>query len=259
VLLIASSMASPAYGQTQAPLAALVERLQANPGDDALRRQTIEQARAMRPPPAIPAEARNSFIQGVTITQGATDATGQRLAIQRFNEALRLAPWWGDAYYNRGVAQDLAGEYSAAIASLQLYLLTGPSAQERQQAEDRIAAIQGRQALAAQNAVTEAQSREVAFWRSIDGAHFLCPPGQIPPGVPNIVRIDEEYEVSGRTLHKTIRVLYRAEGSRPYGPTPYPFRRMSGERAIFGNESQEYAVDASGVSLATGSVRCPRQ
>jgi hypothetical protein len=262
--LASLSLTGVANAQTDSQsLTALVAQLQTNPSDDALRRRIIEQARTTRPAPQVPAEARDNFIQGIAITQAATDAGGQRLAVARFNDALRLAPWWGDAYYNRGIAQDLAGEHAAAIASLQFYLLTGPSAQDERETRDRISAIQGRQALAAQNAVSEAQSREAAFWRSIDGARYLChtegPVSDTRGRVIGVLRTDTTFEVSGRALSRTLRVGGYG-GSGTYGPFgPYSFRRMSGERAIFGGggEEQEYSVDAAAVTF--GSARCPRQ
>jgi tetratricopeptide (TPR) repeat protein len=169
-------MALPAHGQTQAPLAALVERLQANPGDDALRRQVIERARDMRPAPTISEEARRAFVQGTSIARAAADAASQRLAVQSFETAVNLAPWWGDAYYNRAVAQDLAGDLASARASLQFYLLTNPPEHDAREAQDRIYSLEGRERLAA--AQREEERRQgnqlVGRWqvRSADNARL---------------------------------------------------------------------------------------
>jgi hypothetical protein len=155
ILLIGALAPVPVFAQAPAPLSALVQQLQANPSDDALRRQIIERARGMRPAPTIPEEARRAFVEGTTLTQAATDAAGQRLALDSLNTALRIAPWWGDAYYNRAIVQDLMGDLSGAKASLELYLLTGPPSQDARQAQDRIYALDARTRLAAQAASAE--------------------------------------------------------------------------------------------------------
>jgi tetratricopeptide (TPR) repeat protein len=190
--LLSASEVSLAQPATSG-LANLVEQLAASPGDDALRRRVIETARDTRPSPSIPDAARRSFVQGVAIAQAATDPSGQQLAIDRFNDALRLAPWWGDAYYNRGVAQDLAGQYDAAKTSIQFYLLTRPSAQDAQQAQDRIYAIEGRQALAARNTTPANGSTSRV---SVDSNSLIVPGRSFGP-ITIGMTVDELYAVAG--------------------------------------------------------------
>src|SRR3954466_5699763 len=86
--------------QTHAELQTMVQQLQANPWDSALRERIVQTARQLKPPPAIPEEARRQFVRGTTMAQAATDPSGQGLAIKAFEEALKLAPWWGDAWHN---------------------------------------------------------------------------------------------------------------------------------------------------------------
>src|SRR5258708_1466570 len=78
----------------------LVQQVQAKPGDNGLRERVIKMAQELKPAPAISEEARRSFVQGNTFAKSAKDAAGQKLAIDAYNDALKLAPWWGEAYYN---------------------------------------------------------------------------------------------------------------------------------------------------------------
>jgi tetratricopeptide (TPR) repeat protein len=128
----------------------LVQQLQSKPDDNRLREQIIKLAITIKPPPAIPENARKSFIEGSTIAKAATDASGQAIAIASFKEALKIAPWWGDAYYNLAAAQELAGQLDNAEASLKLYILTGPSDKDSREAQDHVYALEGKKKLAAQ-------------------------------------------------------------------------------------------------------------
>lgn len=168
-LLLLTVAPAPVYSQTHAELHAMVQQLQANPSDTALRERIIQVARALKPAPAIPEAARESFVQGTTIAQSAKDAAGQALAVQRFEQAIRIAPWWGDAWYNLAVAQELAGQLDAARRSLQLYILTGLDAEEARKAQDRIYALEAKNELASTEAANVAARKRAdadALWNA---------------------------------------------------------------------------------------------
>jgi len=116
----------------------MVGQLQTHPGDNALREQIIKLAQTIKPAPAIPEEARGPFVEGNTITRSAKSAKEQLLAVESFKEALKIAPWWGDAYYNLAVAQELAEQLDDSEKSLLHYLLTNPASQDARQAQDKI-------------------------------------------------------------------------------------------------------------------------
>jgi hypothetical protein len=166
-LIVAALLLVPLVAQAQsarAHLDQMVQQLQSRPDDNRLREQIIELAKTIKPWPAITPEARSFFVKGLTITKAAQDAAGQELAVENFQKALKLAPWWGDAYYNLAVAQELAGQLDASEASLKLYLLTGPGATDAQGAQDRISALEAKRELAvqAQNAKAAAEAAEMA-------------------------------------------------------------------------------------------------
>jgi hypothetical protein len=153
ILALAALLAAPLAAQAQSAreqLNQLVQQLQSKPDDNGLREQIIKLATTINPPPAIPENARKSFIEGSTIAKAATDASGQAIAIASFKEALNIAPWWGDAYYNIAAAQELAGQWDNAEASLKLYILSGPGEKDSRDAQDHIYALDGKKKLAAQ-------------------------------------------------------------------------------------------------------------
>lgn len=106
-----------------------------------IRRLIIKLASELKPAPAIPEEARKHFVEGTAIVKAAKNPAQQALAAQSFTEALKIAPWWGDAYYNLGVAQELAEKYDEAEQAFNFYLLSNPSETERREVQDRIYAL----------------------------------------------------------------------------------------------------------------------
>ena len=157
---------------TREELKQLVTQLQTKPGDVPLREKIIKHARAMKPAPVVPEEARQKFIEGNTIAKSADSPSGQLLAVQRFEEVLKIAPWWGNAYYNLAVAQELAGQYDAAQASLKLYILTQPGSKETRDAQDRIYALTAKKDLAAVQQLAKRDADRESLMRTLEGASF---------------------------------------------------------------------------------------
>ena len=132
------------------PRAAIVQltaQLKDKPDDTSTRRLIIKLASGLKPAPAIPEEARKHFVEGTAIVKAAKNPAQQALAAQSFGEALKIAPWWGDAYYNLGVAQELAENYDEAEKAFNFYLLTNPSAAEKREVQDRIYALSAKRKL----------------------------------------------------------------------------------------------------------------
>ena len=130
----------------RAVFAQLTEKLKSKP-DDSTRRLILKLASELKPVPAIPEEARKHFVEGTAIVKAAKNPAQQALAAQSFTEALKVAPWWGDAYYNLGVAQELAEQYDEAEKALTFYLLSNPGEQEKRDAQDRIYALSAKRKL----------------------------------------------------------------------------------------------------------------
>lgn len=125
----------------------MADKLKVNPTDDSTRRLIIKLASEMKPVPAIPEEARKHFVEGIVIGKAAERAQ-KVLAVQSFTEALKIAPWWGDAYYNLGVVQELAEKYDEAEQAFNFYLLSNPSEAEKREVQDRIYGLSAKRKLA---------------------------------------------------------------------------------------------------------------
>lgn len=111
-------------------LTQMVEQLQKAPSDAALREKIIKLAQEMKPAPAVPEEADRRMVRGTAALRGTKSVADYRDAAKEFELATLAAPWYGDAYFNLGVAQDKAENYEAALRSLKLALLASPNDKE---------------------------------------------------------------------------------------------------------------------------------
>ena len=127
----------------------LAEQLRKDPADNHVnpRRLILKLASRLKPAPVVPEEARRHFIEGSAIVKAGKNPAQQALAAQSFTEALKVAPWWGDAYYNLGVAQELAEKYDEAEQAFNFYLLSKPGATEKREVQDRIYALSAKRKL----------------------------------------------------------------------------------------------------------------
>ena len=169
IILVIAIFTSMASAQAQTPreqLNQMVEQLQKTPTDNALREKIIKLAQTVKPAPAIPEEANRAFVRGNVFQKEAKDASGYELAITAYRDALRAAPWWGDAYFNLGIALELAQKFDEAIASIKLYTfsLTAGTVESRE-AQNRIYAIEAKREIAAK----QSQSAIVAQAKSFEG------------------------------------------------------------------------------------------
>lgn len=120
----------------------MVEQLQNNPSDNALREKIIALALTLNPKPATP--------DAVTMAEGAAEYAFKNAktnsdfsdAAKQYEKALLLAPWLTDDYFNCGVAHEKAGENKEAIRSFNLYLLAAPNANDAQAIKKRIGGLQ---------------------------------------------------------------------------------------------------------------------
>jgi tetratricopeptide (TPR) repeat protein len=152
------ALAASAYAQSpQDQLNQMVQQLQKTPNDNALREKIIKIAKSIKPAPAIPEEANRAFVKGNVFQKEAKDASGYDLAIVAYREALRVAPWWGDAYYNLAVALEAAGKFDEAIVSIKLYMASVPGASaEAREAQNRVYAIEAKSEMASRQAMAQA-------------------------------------------------------------------------------------------------------
>lgn len=148
IIFIFTFLALAASAHAQSPreqLSQMVEQLQKTPTDNALREKIIKLASSIKPVPAIHEEARRSFVRGNTAFSEAKSQEDYARAVQRYEEALVIAPWWGDAYFNLAKALEQRQEYSRAIQTIKLFVLTGPAADEARKAQDYSYALEDKQ------------------------------------------------------------------------------------------------------------------
>jgi tetratricopeptide (TPR) repeat protein len=199
------ALTANAYAQTpREQLKQMVEQLQKSPNDNALREKIIKLATSIKPAPAIPENAREPFIMGATVLKKASDPAGASKAVDLFTQALTIAPWFADAYYNRAIARETAGQFESAMDDLKLYLYFKLTDAERREAQDKIYSLKA----SAQLAANTPQAREAALLQKVEGARFVQH--------TNIndkrgeIRSEEVYEIRNGTLVFTYRLLFQS-------------------------------------------------
>jgi tetratricopeptide (TPR) repeat protein len=162
IILLTGLVAMPLAVQAQSArkrLEQLVQQLQNNPDDDALRENVIRLAITIRPSPALPDEAERRMARGIAAFKAAQSVADYQNAVTEFSQATLAAPWYGDAYYNLGVAQDKAQQYDAALRSLKFALLASPGSKD---IKDLTYQVEYRKEQANSPQVQEQKSREKA-------------------------------------------------------------------------------------------------
>jgi serine/threonine-protein phosphatase 6 regulatory ankyrin repeat subunit B len=130
-------------------LAEYSNELQRYPWEDATREKAIQLAISLPSLPAIPDDARQLFQQASALIKTSNPRElGQPIELLR--EALAIAPWWGNAYYNLSRALELSGQYDEAVKQLNYYLELKPSEADAADARAKIAVIQAEKQAAAQ-------------------------------------------------------------------------------------------------------------
>lgn len=152
-----------------------ISDLQRNPNDNALREKIITLVEIMKPAPVVPEEARRHFIKAQVLQKEANDDKGYELAINAYNQALLIAPWWPEAYNNLGFVLELAGRFDEAISAFKLYIATNPP--DSRQAQDKIYAIEAKKEISAKESSPEViaekkKNEEDEFIKKLNGARY---------------------------------------------------------------------------------------
>ena len=159
------ALAASAYAQSpREQLQQMVEQLQKTPTDNALREKMIKLGAEIKPAPEVPPEAKRPFVMAGTYQKEAKKPSDFALAIAAYQDALKIAPWWGDAYYNLSVSLESAGRLDEAKDALNLYLLTKPK--DAEEAQNRLYALDAKKHLAAK------QAAEAAVEKAAEAAKY---------------------------------------------------------------------------------------
>lgn len=107
---------------------AALQKFNAGPSD-AGRIEIINLAQALITPPEISEDARGHYMMAAFLMKSAEGSLDDEThAIEEYQAALLGAPWWGEAYKKLAAAQEAAGQYNDASASLNIYQYTQPAA-----------------------------------------------------------------------------------------------------------------------------------
>lgn len=166
VLLTPLAAQSPRDQLTQ-----MVEQLKKNPADAALREKIIKLGQEIKPAPAVPEEAERHMAYGTAAFTGAKSLADYKESANEFEQATFAAPWYGDAYFNLGVAQDKAENYEAALRSLHLARLALPESKDIKTLIYQIE-YRNKKAHSPEAEVERQRAKDEAFMRSLDGAVF---------------------------------------------------------------------------------------
>lgn len=98
-------------------------------------------------PPAVPEEARHMSQRAQAFIKFAQDSTGFAKAAAELEGALRLAPWWPEAYFNMGLVQEKLGAPAEAARNLKLYLLAEPGASDAENVRRKLVELEVQQEL----------------------------------------------------------------------------------------------------------------
>jgi tetratricopeptide (TPR) repeat protein len=90
--------------------------------------------RSLTVKPALPEEARKYMVQA----EAAVKRQSFGEAVDRYRDALKIAPWWPEGHFNRALLLGETGRYKEAIASMKKYLMLVPGAADAQAAQDKI-------------------------------------------------------------------------------------------------------------------------
>lgn len=160
---------------------ALQKAQEGSADEQRLMERAIDAAKRVSPPLSGAAgDAAHYMARGTAAVEMAKTPEDYRRAAVEFGRAGREAPWYADAHYNRGVVQEKAGQFDAAMQSFRLYLRAAPDAPDAQAVAQRISALgykaeRQREQRAADQTTKAARSYDdlAGNWRDQFGQQFL--------------------------------------------------------------------------------------
>ncbi len=90
--------------------------------------------RALAVKPALPEPARKFKVQA----EGAVRKKRFERALERYLQALLIAPWWPEGHFNRALILGELERYGEAIREMKRYLNLVPNAPDARKAKDKI-------------------------------------------------------------------------------------------------------------------------
>lgn len=114
VFALATLCSLQGYAHSADALAMLVERLQKNSEDVALRQEIIRHARQLKPEPAMSTEALRYENNGHVLLRNGNAPQRYLAAAREYEQALRLAPWVARLYLRLGEIYEKISDLAVA-------------------------------------------------------------------------------------------------------------------------------------------------
>ncbi len=131
-------------GQPDGSLARYVAQLQQAPDDQELREKIVKLAARANPVPEIPEQAKAHYAKARGLFETAETINDVGKAIDAYQAALLVAPWWPEANRSLGLALETAQRHDEAIAALRLYLAAEPAGRDAAATEEEIHKIEAK-------------------------------------------------------------------------------------------------------------------
>lgn len=126
-----------------------------DPAEEAAFQEHARRYREAPVKPLLPEDVRRYKVQAehAIASKRFDDAT------ERYEQALRLAPWWPEGHFNRALLLGELGRHQEAIVEMKRYLALVPNAPDARAAQDKIYAWEGEVTRARESAPVSRPSR----------------------------------------------------------------------------------------------------
>lgn len=146
----------------------MVEQLQENSDDDALRVKIIKLAQTVKPAPAVPGDAERFEGRAQFAFKNAKSPADYLDAAKEYEKAIAAAPWVAGYYADLCTIYEKAEKYAEAKKSCEFFLASSPSAQDASDVRKRIAGLEF-----AMEKGGSKKNQEDEFLKKLDGARFV--------------------------------------------------------------------------------------
>ncbi len=109
-----------------------------SPEEQRFRLRAITAALKMSSAPDVPMEAKRFVARGQAAIEMGQNKTDFEDAAAEFEKAIKIAPWWGDAYRGLGAASEKGASYRQAMAAYELYMKAAPNAADVNEIQSKI-------------------------------------------------------------------------------------------------------------------------
>lgn len=110
-----------AYVKEQERFLTLLSGVNDDPENPALREELIRFTAGMKSRPKVPTEAKKFFIKAMAVHIDAVNDADFDKAARMYLEAIRIAPWWTQCYFNRSNALESAKRFEEAAEDRRFY------------------------------------------------------------------------------------------------------------------------------------------